>query len=368
MLEVCYGARGLSHGAGDPSRFSLEVPLGEAWQEEREERQRSSHGQRREIPSRISNPQWENMFLSSPRIGPQENLHTDGGSEMHHGPAPSTRRASPRCRAHNLLGPSGQTGSPNRYGEGSALREATPGKIQQGLRKLQNETIREAPQQCFNCQKFGHMARTCRKETQTCRYCAGSHPSSQCKGDRQLTLKCANFGEGHATTSRACPKMLSEVNTSKVAQKRVERSQTPTAPTRNAWTKKFVPTMADLPQTLTAVGPPHKLKHAVEVSRPQVAQTKPVVTKPIVADQRHPTPNVPHSIQQKEESQRCGVALKSQPSKPPQPQEDEIEAITIALDGATAVLKRVSTGKKHLIPALRKMIEAALDAIDTLTA
>ena len=147
LFEVCYGARGISHRAGDLSRSSLEVPLGEAWQEERGERQRSSHGQGREIPSspsRTSNPQWENMFLSSPRLGPQENLHTYGGSEMHHGPAPSTRRASPRCRAHGPLGSSGQTGSPNRYGESDALRETTPDEIQQEW-KLQDEALRKGP-------------------------------------------------------------------------------------------------------------------------------------------------------------------------------------------------------------------------------
>ena len=81
MLEVCYGARGLSHRAGDPNRASLEVLLGETGQEERGERQRSSHGKGRDITSstsRNSNPQWENMCLSSPRIGNQENLHSDG--------------------------------------------------------------------------------------------------------------------------------------------------------------------------------------------------------------------------------------------------------------------------------------------------
>ena len=44
MLEVCCGARGLSHRAGDPCRAAPEVPLGEAWQEERGEWQRSFHG------------------------------------------------------------------------------------------------------------------------------------------------------------------------------------------------------------------------------------------------------------------------------------------------------------------------------------
>ena len=124
-------------------------------------------------------------------------------------------------------------------------------------------------------------------------------------------------------------------------------------------------TMEDFPQTLTTVGAPPTLKHTVEVSRPQVARPKPVATKTIVADQRRQTPNVPHPVQRKEGSQRCGIALKSQQANP---QEEEIEAITIALDGATALLRRVSTGKNPLIPALRKMIEAALDAINTLTA
>ena len=118
--------------------------------------------------------------------------------------------------------------------------------------------------------------------------------------------------------------------------------------------------MEDFPQTLTTVGAPPTLKHTVEVSRPQVARPKPVASKTVVADQRRQTPNVPHPVQRKEESQRCGVALKSQ--------EEELEAITIALDGATALLMRVSTGKRHIIPALRKMIEAALDAFKTLSA
>ena len=189
------------------------------------------------------------------------------------------------------------------------------------------------------------MAKTCCRENQACRYCAGSHPSSQCKGDSQVTLKCANCGEGHATSSKTYPKRLTLVNKSKVAHKKVERPQTPAPPTRNAWTKNVVPTMDDFPQTLTTVGAPPTLNHTVEVSRPQIVRPKAVATKTIVADQRRQTPKAPHPVQRKEESQRCGVALKSQQSNP---QEEEIEAITIALDGATALLRRVSTGKSTL--------------------
>ena len=81
----------------------------------------------------------------SPRIGNQEDLHSDGGPKMHHGKVPSTRRESTGCRTHDALGPSGQAGCPHRYGEGCAFREATPGKIQQGLRELPNATIRQGP-------------------------------------------------------------------------------------------------------------------------------------------------------------------------------------------------------------------------------
>ena len=70
---------------------------------------------------------------------------SDGGSKTHHGQARSTRRASTGYRTHDTLCPSGQTSSPHGYGEGCALRETTPGKVQQGLRELQNETIREGP-------------------------------------------------------------------------------------------------------------------------------------------------------------------------------------------------------------------------------
>ena len=75
----------------------------------------------------------------------------------------------------------------------------------------------KGPQQCFNCQKFGHHARTCRSEIQTCRYCAGRHHSHQCKDNKQLTLKCANCGQEHATTSHLCPKRMEAKNKEKTA-------------------------------------------------------------------------------------------------------------------------------------------------------
>ena len=99
---------------------------------------------------------------------------------------------------------------------------------------MEATSLRKGPTTVLNCQKFGHMARTYWKENQTWRYCAGNHPSSQCKGNERMTLTCANCGEGHATTSRACPGMVTAIKKSKTAQA-VDRTKSSTAPTTNAW-------------------------------------------------------------------------------------------------------------------------------------
>ena len=47
--------------------------------------------------------------------------------------------------------------------------------------------------------------------------------------------------------------------------------------------------------------------------------------------------------------------------------DDVLETIQIALTGATSLLRKISTGNTHLVPALKKIMEAAMDAINTLT-
>ena len=148
MLEVRCGARGLSYRAGNPGRAAPKVPLGEARQEERDEWQRSSHGQGREIPGSISGPsfpQWENMCFSSPGIGDQEDFHSDGGPKVHHGKAPPTGRAGSGCGTHDALGCNRQSGGSHRHDESCPRREATPGKVHQGVWELQNAPIRQEP-------------------------------------------------------------------------------------------------------------------------------------------------------------------------------------------------------------------------------
>ena len=148
MSEVRCGARGLSYRAGNPGRAAPKVPLGEARQEERDEWQRSSHGQGREIPGSISGPsfpQRENMRFSSPGIGDQKDFHSDGGPKVHHRKAPPTGRAGSGCGTHDALGCNRQSGGSHRHGESCPRREATPGKVHQGVWEIQNAPIRQEP-------------------------------------------------------------------------------------------------------------------------------------------------------------------------------------------------------------------------------
>ena len=44
--------------------------------------------------------------------------------------------------------------------------------------------------------------------------------------------------------------------------------------------------------------------------------------------------------------------------------DDVLETIQIALSGATSLLRKISTGNTRLVPALKKIMEAAMDAIN----
>lgn len=55
---------------------------------------------------------------------------------------------------------------------------------------------------CYNCQRFGHMARNCR-QTRRCKICAQDHDHKQCNLLRQP--HCANCGGDHAASFSGCP-------------------------------------------------------------------------------------------------------------------------------------------------------------------
>lgn len=71
--------------------------------------------------------------------------------------------------------------------------------------------------QCFNCLKFGHMARSCRNATR-CSICAGRHPYKDCSNREDV--KCANCSEPHIAISIGCPikKQKIEENKRRITQ------------------------------------------------------------------------------------------------------------------------------------------------------
>lgn len=73
--------------------------------------------------------------------------------------------------------------------------------------------------QCFNCQRFGHVAASCKIDP-CCKFCAGDHQSKLC-GEKEI-YKCANcarenkngakLNEGHKATDERCNMRAARIN------------------------------------------------------------------------------------------------------------------------------------------------------------
>ena len=82
-------------------------------------------------------------------------------------------------------------------------------------RLLRAQRFRSLPTQCYNCYRFGHIARHC-KSHPTCGRCAGTHTTSACSCPSENACadvaqcnhtppKCALCKGPHGATSRDCP-------------------------------------------------------------------------------------------------------------------------------------------------------------------
>ena len=58
--------------------------------------------------------------------------------------------------------------------------------------------------QCFNCQRFGHMAKTCRSK-QKCLICCESHSHKGCQNKETRKPKYANCKGPHVASYKGCP-------------------------------------------------------------------------------------------------------------------------------------------------------------------
>lgn len=69
------------------------------------------------------------------------------------------------------------------------------------------QEYKHRPQQCYKCQKFGHIAKYCRKENEVCCKCGEEgHNRTNCRN----SIKCYHCEGHHYASDRICPKYLCE--------------------------------------------------------------------------------------------------------------------------------------------------------------
>ncbi|CAN8007913.1 unnamed protein product [Ixodes pacificus] len=76
-----------------------------------------------------------------------------------------------------------------------------PPRVYLGFTSHTVEEYFGSPLQCYQCQRFGHIAKNCRG-ARRCKICAGPHHHQECSS--RAEPKCANCGQGHAATFSGC--------------------------------------------------------------------------------------------------------------------------------------------------------------------
>ncbi|XP_072144472.1 uncharacterized protein [Dermacentor andersoni] len=77
-----------------------------------------------------------------------------------------------------------------------------PGRIYLGFTSHPVEEYLGPALRCCNCQRFGHMVKTCRS-THRCKICSEDHGHKECRS--LLQPKCANCAGNHAASFSGCP-------------------------------------------------------------------------------------------------------------------------------------------------------------------
>ena len=171
--------------------------------------------------------------------------------------------------------------------------------IQDGLHynSLQLRPIKDKkdPLRCLKCQRWGHLAKSCKEEKDTCGSCAGEHRTSSCPSTEPP--RCINCDSpSHASASRKCPEFLKR--SEELNAKRPE-NLLPYFPTDEPWTLDPLP-----PPSSGPIVPPRRpsspsqatrrttrtqtsLSNYYTSNRPAILSTSPSSSTPQI---RPPTP------------------------------------------------------------------------------
>lgn len=87
-------------------------------------------------------------------------------------------------------------------------------------------------QQCFRCQKHGHVQFRCTAEYRCCK-CAASHPSWNCNLPKESTPKCVNCNGPHPSMAFACPANPDNMKKQKEINDQVKRQRVAAATRTN---------------------------------------------------------------------------------------------------------------------------------------
>ena len=82
-----------------------------------------------------------------------------------------------------------------------------PDKVRVGWRRVAVRKYVPDPTRCFRCQRFGHVARSCKGKERCGKCSALGHSSKSCE---ESELKCAGCDGNHEAWSRSCPTLLAE--------------------------------------------------------------------------------------------------------------------------------------------------------------